>query len=70
MHREKEISLESWPKRLTAAPPRLEEINVSPDEFHEDSVSSWIDITCHDLIFLHHMLCPILLPLCAVNSNF
>ncbi|PSS30195.1 Methyltransferase [Actinidia chinensis var. chinensis] len=37
MHREKGISLEPWPKRLTAAPPRLEEINVSPDEFHEDS---------------------------------
>ncbi|XP_057492088.1 probable methyltransferase PMT9 isoform X2 [Actinidia eriantha] len=37
MHREKGISLEPWPKRLTAVPPRLEEINVSPDEFHEDS---------------------------------
>ena len=56
MHREKGSSLEPWPKRLTEAPPRLEEINVSPDEFHEDSVSSWIDITWHDLIFLYHML--------------
>ncbi|PSR87543.1 Methyltransferase [Actinidia chinensis var. chinensis] len=40
MHREKGSSLEPWPKRLTEAPPRLEEINVSPDEFHEDS-SIW-----------------------------
>ncbi|KAE9449049.1 hypothetical protein C3L33_19044, partial [Rhododendron williamsianum] len=37
MHREKGSGLEPWPKRLTAAPPRLEEVNVSPDEFHEDT---------------------------------
>ncbi|KAF7129820.1 hypothetical protein RHSIM_Rhsim10G0014000 [Rhododendron simsii] len=40
MHREKGSGLEPWPKRLTAAPPRLEEVNVSPDEFHEDT-SIW-----------------------------
>ncbi|XP_052197879.1 probable methyltransferase PMT9 [Diospyros lotus] len=40
MHKEKGSGLEPWPKRLTAAPPRLEEINVSPDEFLEDS-SIW-----------------------------
>lgn len=43
MHREKGSGLKPWPKRLTAAPPRLEEVNVSPDEFHEDTVSSLND---------------------------
>lgn len=43
MHREKGSGLEPWPKRLTAAPPRLEEVNVSPDEFYEDTVSSLND---------------------------
>ncbi|XAR51930.1 Sarcosine/dimethylglycine N-methyltransferase [Bertholletia excelsa] len=40
MHREKGSGLEPWPKRLTAAPPRLEEIDVSPDEFQVDT-SIW-----------------------------
>ncbi|KAA8548163.1 hypothetical protein F0562_004576 [Nyssa sinensis] len=39
MHREKGSGLEPWPQRLTAAPPRLEEVGVSPDEFQKDTVS-------------------------------
>ncbi|KAL6960315.1 uridine,cytidine kinase [Sarracenia purpurea var. burkii] len=40
MHREKGSALEPWPNRLTAAPPRLEEINVGSEEFLEDT-SIW-----------------------------
>lgn len=39
MHKKKGTGLEPWPARLTAAPPRLEEIGVSPYEFHKDTVS-------------------------------
>lgn len=38
MHREKGSGLEPWPKRLTKPPPRLEEINMGPDEFHVDTM--------------------------------
>ncbi|CAK9180433.1 unnamed protein product [Ilex paraguariensis] len=38
MHKGKGSGLESWPQRLTAAPPRLEEIGISPDEFREDTI--------------------------------
>lgn len=37
MHRERGSGLVPWPKRLTAAPPRLEEISISPEVFHEDT---------------------------------
>nr|QTZ19414.1 putative methyltransferase PMT9 [Bixa orellana]QTZ19415.1 putative methyltransferase PMT9 [Bixa orellana] len=37
MHKERWSGLVPWPQRLTAAPPRLEEIGVSPEEFHEDT---------------------------------
>ncbi|KAK6138393.1 hypothetical protein DH2020_027867 [Rehmannia glutinosa] len=37
MHREKGHGLEPWPQRLTAAPPRLEEIGISAEKFHEDT---------------------------------
>ncbi|GAV84440.1 Methyltransf_29 domain-containing protein [Cephalotus follicularis] len=40
MHKEKGSALFPWPQRLTAAPPRLEEIMVSPEEFQEDT-SIW-----------------------------
>ncbi|XP_059451665.1 probable methyltransferase PMT9 [Corylus avellana] len=40
MHKEKGSGLVPWPQRLTAAPPRLEEIGVSPEEFQEDT-SIW-----------------------------
>uniref|UniRef100_A0A5B7A3K9 Methyltransferase n=1 Tax=Davidia involucrata TaxID=16924 RepID=A0A5B7A3K9_DAVIN len=40
MHRERGSGLEPWPQRLTAAPPCLEEIGVSPDEFQKDT-SIW-----------------------------
>ncbi|KAF5740427.1 methyltransferase PMT9 [Tripterygium wilfordii] len=40
MHKEKGSGLVPWPERLTAAPPRLEEIGVSPNEFHKDT-SIW-----------------------------
>ncbi|KAA8530171.1 hypothetical protein F0562_004880 [Nyssa sinensis] len=40
MHKERGTGLEPWPQRLTAAPPRLEEIGVSPDEFQKDT-SIW-----------------------------
>jgi hypothetical protein len=39
MHKEKGSGLVPWPQRLTAAPPRLEEIGVSREEFQEDTVS-------------------------------
>jgi len=38
MHKERGSGLVPWPKRLTAAPPRLEDIGVSPEQFHEDTV--------------------------------
>jgi hypothetical protein len=38
MHKEKGSGLVPWPQRLTAAPPRLEEIGVSTEEFQEDAV--------------------------------
>lgn len=41
MHKERWSGLLPWPQRLTAAPPRLEEIGVSSEEFHEDTVSFW-----------------------------
>ncbi|KAF5479705.1 hypothetical protein F2P56_000504 [Juglans regia] len=40
MHKEKGSGLVPWPQRLTAAPPRLEEIGVSREEFQED-ISIW-----------------------------
>lgn len=39
MHKRKGSGLEPWPLRLTVAPPRLDEIGVSPDEFQKDTVS-------------------------------
>ncbi|VFQ96857.1 unnamed protein product [Cuscuta campestris] len=42
MHRDKGSGLEPWPHRLTAAPPRLKELNVSPEEFQKDT-SVWHD---------------------------
>lgn len=38
IHRQKGSGLEPWPQRLSAAPPRLEEIGVSPEVFKKDSV--------------------------------
>ena len=38
MHRAKGSGLVPWPQRLTTAPPRLEEIGVTPEEFQEDTV--------------------------------
>ncbi|XP_050384021.1 probable methyltransferase PMT9 [Argentina anserina] len=38
VHRERGSKLAPWPQRLKAAPPRLEEIGVSPEEFKEDSI--------------------------------
>ncbi|KAF8037630.1 hypothetical protein BT93_B0486 [Corymbia citriodora subsp. variegata] len=40
MHRERWSGLVPWPRRLTAPPPRLEEIGVTPAEFQEDT-SVW-----------------------------
>lgn len=37
-HKEKGSGLVPWPQRLSAAPPRLEEIGVRREEFQEDSV--------------------------------
>lgn len=45
MRKKKGAGLEPWPARLTAAPPRLEEIGVSSDEFHEDTVSSATELS-------------------------
>lgn len=39
MHRARGTGLNPWPHRLTSAPPRLEEIGISPEEFLEDTVS-------------------------------
>lgn len=39
MHHEKGTGLVPWPARLTAPPPRLEEVGVTTEEFHEDIVS-------------------------------
>lgn len=39
VHKEKGTGLLPWPKRLTAPPPRLEEIGVTLEEFHKDTVS-------------------------------
>ncbi|CAH9092295.1 unnamed protein product [Cuscuta epithymum] len=40
MHRDKGSGLEPWPQRLTAVPPRLKEIGISPNEFQKDT-SIW-----------------------------
>ncbi|XP_062105601.1 probable methyltransferase PMT9 [Humulus lupulus] len=40
MHKVKGSGLVPWPQRLTAAPPRLEDLGVSPEEFSEDT-SIW-----------------------------
>ncbi|PQQ13227.1 Methyltransf_29 domain-containing protein [Prunus yedoensis var. nudiflora] len=37
VHKEKGSRVAPWPQRLTTAPPRLEEIVVSPEEFQEDT---------------------------------
>ncbi|KAJ9152836.1 hypothetical protein P3X46_026351 [Hevea brasiliensis] len=37
MHKGRGSGLVPWPQRLTEAPPRLEEIGVSAEEFHEDT---------------------------------
>uniref|UniRef100_A0A7N0T4S5 Methyltransferase n=1 Tax=Kalanchoe fedtschenkoi TaxID=63787 RepID=A0A7N0T4S5_KALFE len=37
MHKEKGSGLAPWPQRLTTAPPRLEDINISPEDFFEDT---------------------------------
>ncbi|CAA0820152.1 Probable methyltransferase PMT9 [Striga hermonthica] len=37
MHQEKGSGLEPWPRRLMAVSPRLEEIGISADEFHNDT---------------------------------
>ncbi|KAA0037599.1 putative methyltransferase PMT9 [Cucumis melo var. makuwa] len=37
MHKQKGSGLVPWPQRLTSAPPRLEEVGVSAEEFKEDS---------------------------------
>ena len=39
MHRLKGSGLIPWPRRLTSAPPRLEDVGVSAEEFKDDSVS-------------------------------
>lgn len=39
MHRERWSGLVPWPQRLTAAPPRLEEIGITAEEFQKDTVS-------------------------------
>lgn len=39
MHKDRGSGLAPWPRRLTAAPPRLEDIGISPEEFVEDTVS-------------------------------
>nr|POF03341.1 putative methyltransferase pmt9 [Quercus suber] len=38
MHKEKGSGLVLWPQRLSAAPPRLEEIGVRREEFQEDTI--------------------------------
>ncbi|CAK7328164.1 unnamed protein product [Dovyalis caffra] len=38
MHKERGSGLVPWPQRLTAAPPRLEEIGVTPEQFRKDTV--------------------------------
>lgn len=43
MHKIRGTGLLPWPQRLTASPPRLEEIGSSADEFQEDTVSILID---------------------------
>lgn len=37
MHKERWSGLVPWPRRLTAPPPRLEEIGVTPEQFREDT---------------------------------
>ncbi|KAF8408332.1 hypothetical protein HHK36_007481 [Tetracentron sinense] len=37
MHKEKGSGLVPWPQRLTAAPPRLEELRISSEEYQEDT---------------------------------
>ncbi|GMN42624.1 hypothetical protein TIFTF001_011825 [Ficus carica] len=37
MHKDKGSGLLPWPQRLTTAPPRLEDIGVSPEEFMKDT---------------------------------
>ncbi|KAJ4824626.1 hypothetical protein Tsubulata_051208 [Turnera subulata] len=37
MHKEKGSGLAPWPRRLTAVPPRLEEIGIRAEEFQEDT---------------------------------
>lgn len=38
MHQQKGSGLEPWPQRLSAAPPRLEEIGISPEVFKKDTI--------------------------------
>lgn len=38
MHQTKGTFLEPWPRRLTSASPRLEEIGISADAFRKDTV--------------------------------
>lgn len=38
MHKERWSGLVPWPRRLTAPPPRLEEVGVTPEQFREDTV--------------------------------
>ena len=45
MHKVKGSGLVPWPQRLSAAPPRLEDLGVSPEEFSEDTVSVLICIS-------------------------
>ncbi|XP_043724743.1 probable methyltransferase PMT9 isoform X1 [Telopea speciosissima] len=37
MHRERGSGLLPWPRRLTAAPPRLKELGISSEEYQEDT---------------------------------
>lgn len=70
MHMVRGSGLVPWPKRLTEAPPRLEEIGVSAEEFHEDTVCFCIYSTTennfvysvlflsryYSFTFLHHLI--------------
>lgn len=53
MHKERGSRLAPWPQRLTTAPPRLEEIGVSAEEFQEDTVRFLItSLTLYDEVCL------------------
>lgn len=51
MHKERGSGLVPWPQRLRVAPPRLEEIGISPEEFLEDTVSCRTNYCCEIVIY-------------------